>query len=62
MFKEGDLVKHFKGGVYKILHIAIDTTTMEESVVYKSDSDGKIWIRPLKEFSDTITRPRFKVL
>ena len=62
MFKEGNLVQHFKGGVYKILYIATDTTTMEESVVYESELDGKVWVRSLKEFSETITRPRFKVL
>lgn len=47
--------KHYKGGVYKILHVGLHTEFMEEMVVYRSISDdSKVWIRPLSMWNDII--------
>lgn len=53
----GSRYRHFKGNEYLILHIAKDTETEEEFVVYKQlYGDEGIWIRPLKVFSEIIEK------
>ena len=45
----GEVYIHFKGGVYRVLHLAKHTETEEILVVYKliSPGDKGIWARPL---------------
>ncbi len=53
--------QHFKGAYYQVLHIAKDSETEEEIVVYQPLYDDKqgerhIWVRPLTNFSQMIER------
>ena len=49
--------RHFKGNYYKLLHIAYDCETCESVVVYQAlYGEGKIWVRPEKNFFETIER------
>lgn len=50
--------KHFKGNIYEIIAIALDSETKEEQVIYvaEDDEEGTIWIRPKKMFEETIER------
>lgn len=49
--------RHFKGNEYEVLHIAKNSETMEDMVVYKAlYGEGGIWVRPLSMFCETITR------
>lgn len=57
--------RHFKGGVYRLWHIAKDSETLKRMVVYQAlyDQHG-YWVRPEKMFFERITRdgktfPRF---
>ncbi|MDO5559361.1 MAG: DUF1653 domain-containing protein [Oscillospiraceae bacterium] len=51
----GELYKHYKGNIYRVLCVAKHTETMEELVVYQSQSDeSKIWARPKTIFTDTV--------
>ena len=50
----GKKYKHYKGNVYEIITFAKHTETMEDLVVYKSVSNGKIWARPLVMFSEKV--------
>ena len=47
--------KHFKGGVYEVLGVALHTETLEKLVLYvhKTDenTDG-FWVRPINMFLD----------
>ena len=55
--KPGDIVRHFKGNEYEILCFALDSETQEELVVYRAlYGEGQVWVRPLAEFLDTVTR------
>ena len=49
--------RHFKGNYYKLLHYANDCETDDRLVVYKAMyGDGKVWVRPEKNFFEEIER------
>ena len=49
--------KHFKGNVYRILHIAKHSETLEEMVVYQAMYGEKgVWVRPKAMFEEVIER------
>ena len=51
--KIGRKYKHFKGGQYLVLHVAKDSETLEEMVVYQAlYGQMGIWVRPLKMFME----------
>lgn len=52
--------RHYKGGEYEVLGVAIHSETLEEMVIYKMlyDSDdfkkGTIWVRPMKIWMEEV--------
>ena len=45
--------RHFKGNVYRVLHIAKHSETLEEMVVYHAMyGERGIWVRPLAMFEE----------
>ena len=49
--------RHFKGNVYRVLHIAKNTETLEDMVVYQAMyGDRDIWVRPKAMFEEVIER------
>lgn len=60
--------QHFKGGYYRLLHIASHSETLEPYVVYQAlYGEKSIWIRPEKMFFEDIILdnqkvPRFREL
>lgn len=51
----GDIFRHFKGGVYQVVGIAIHTETKEKMVVYQplmplEDGQKPLWVRPMEMF------------
>ena len=49
--------RHFKGKIYKVLHIAKHSETLEDIVVYQAMYGEKgIWVRPKKMFEEVIER------
>lgn len=66
----GKKYRHYKGKEYLVLNVARHSETLEEYVIYETlyENDlGKIWVRPLKMFCETITLngeslPRFALL
>lgn len=61
---EPGIYRHFKGGIYEVLCIAIHSETREEYVVYKNTKKEITWIRPLAMFIEVVKRdgyqgPRF---
>lgn len=51
--KNGQVVRHYKGNIYKVLCTARHTETMEPMVVYVG-KDGKVWTRPESMFNDLV--------
>lgn len=67
----GKTYRHFKGTYHQVLNVALDSGTQERMVVYNHKEDGKIWVRPEKDFlaeiperSDNITgqKHRFEIV
>ena len=63
MIKPGKY-EHFKGGQYEVLGVAKHSETLDDLVIYKN-SEGNLWARPLKMFSEEVEFkgkkvPRFK--
>ncbi len=53
----GRRYRHFKGNTYELIDIARHSETLEQMVVYRAlYGDGEVWVRPLAEFLDTVTR------
>ena len=50
----GTRLKHYKGGEYTILGQGIHSETSEHMVIYQSDTDGQIWLRPLHMFHESV--------
>ena len=49
--------RHFKGNIYKVLHVAKHSETLEDIVVYQAMYGEKgIWVRPKKMFEEVIER------
>lgn len=49
--------KHFKGNIYRVLHIARNSETLEEMVVYQAMyGEHLIWVRPKTMFEEVIER------
>lgn len=53
----GKYYRHFKGNVYRVLHIAKHSETLEEMVVYQAMyGERGIWVRPKTMFEEVIER------
>lgn len=49
--------RHFKGNIYKVLHIAKHSETLEYMVVYQAMyGEHGIWVRPKEMFDESIER------
>lgn len=49
--------RHFKGNIYKVLHIAKHSETLEDMVVYQAMyGDKSIWVRSKDMFEESIER------
>lgn len=53
----GGKYRHFKGNTYEVIALARHSETLELLVVYRAlYGEGDVWVRPLAEFLDTVTR------
>ena len=54
---KGKYYRHFKGNVYRVLHIAKHSETLEDMVVYRAMyGEHGIWVRPKAMFEEVIER------
>lgn len=63
----GAVYRHYKGNMYRVKDIAINTETLEAMVVYEPlyESSVKVWVRPRAMWFETVEVsgsmvPRFK--
>ena len=57
MIKEGQIYRHFKGGLVKVLMLATDSETLDDLVVY--EHKDKVWVRPLKMFMSKLDKEKY---
>ena len=56
----GHIYRHFKGGLYQVLGIAIHTETGEKMVVYQAQYGAKeMFVRPYDMFVDSIDPKKY---
>ena len=49
--------RHFKGNIYRVLHIAKHSETLEDMVVYQAMyGERGVWVRPKAMFEEVIER------
>lgn len=57
------LYRHYKGGLYTVLHLARHSETEEWLVVYRSEAQGTFWARPLSMWLEEVGgQPRFALV
>lgn len=58
--QRGDIVRHFKGKMYKVLDFAKHSETLEEYVVYQAlYAPYGVWVRPLEMFLSPVDREKY---
>ena len=56
----GDIVRHFKGNRYEVLHVARDSETQAEMVVYRAlYGERGTWVRPKEMFFSEVDREKY---
>jgi hypothetical protein len=56
----GKLYRHYKGGIYEVMHLAKHTETDEILVIYRSAQFGTYYARPLDNWNEPVNNnPRF---
>lgn len=46
--------RHYKGGIYRVIAHATDEATGQPVVVYRSEQDGRMWVRTLENWNETV--------
>ncbi len=54
------IYKHFKGDLYIVEDIALDSNTLEKIVVYRGlYEDSPLWTRPLDDFLGKVNKEKY---
>lgn len=53
--------RHFKGNLYEVIAVALNSETLEEMVVYKAlYGEEKLWVRPKAMFEEYVEKDGIK--
>ena len=53
------LFKHFKGGYFRIVGIALNTETNKEMVIYTHEDTSQLYARPLEMFLSKVDKEKY---
>lgn len=59
LLRAGGTYRHFKGKEYTALATAKHTENNGLLVIYASNEDGQMWVRPYKEFMSEVDREKY---
>lgn len=48
--------RHYKGGEYEFVGVALLEASMSKVVVYKSQIDATMWVRPVEDFLAQVSK------
>ena len=54
IIKVGKIYKHYKGNIYKIIALGKDSETCDDVIIYQSQANGDIWVRPRNMWNNII--------
>lgn len=58
--KPGQIYKHFKGHIYKIVCVATNADDLRQQVIYQDINDeNKIWVRDYQEFISPVDKEKY---
>ena len=57
--KAGQMYKHFKGTIHKVICIAKHSETGEGMVVYTHEDNNEIWARPIDMFLSEVDHEKY---
>ena len=52
---KGKTFRHYKGGIYTCMDLAMHSEDGSILVIYKAHSDGTLWARPLEMFLEIVS-------
>ena len=55
----GKKYRHFKGHIYKVINIALDSEDLSKKVVYQNIDDGKVWVRDYDKFNSLVDKEKY---
>lgn len=55
----GAVYMHFKGGSYRVHHMAKSADTQEDMVIYESLTHGGFWARRLDDWNEHVVKPNY---
>ncbi len=58
--KPGQVYRHYKGTLYRVLCFATHTETEEQLVVYQAVESGKTFCRPVGMFDENMDTPDYQ--
>ena len=55
MIEAGQVYRHYKGHIYRVVGVAKHSETLEAPVVYsRADGEPDLWVRPAVMFAETL--------
>ena len=48
------LYQHYKGGLYRLIATGFDEPTLTEVVIYRSEEDGRFWVRTKLDWESNV--------
>lgn len=57
--KVGQVYRHFKGSLHRVLYLAKDSESLVDIIVYSDLDDGSIWIRSKEMFLSNVDKKKY---
>ena len=55
----GKTYKHFKGHIYKLISIGLDSEDLSKKVVYENIDNKEVWIRDYDMFNSLVDKEKY---
>lgn len=59
IIRVGNIYRHFKGHIYKVIIIALDSETLKKVIVYQNVDNDEVWVRDYDMFNSLVDRDKY---